>query len=188
MANVVARHSEPALAAIKLAWWRERLEDLDQGKIPAEPRLQAAAAELLPRGIAGTELARLEDARLSCLQTESWGDEEIEQFQPRGGYFFSLAARLLGDWQDQLAEAGAAWALVDLARRSVRWPESTHLLLHAQILAEAVERHRFPRSLRPLTMFAALARRDAIREDVIEREAAPGRALTLLRHRLTGKI
>ena len=51
MGDVVARSTEPALGAIKLAWWRERLEELDHGKVPAEPRLQAAAAELLPREI-----------------------------------------------------------------------------------------------------------------------------------------
>ena len=55
-----ARATEPALAAIKLAWWREQLEKLDTEAPPAEPRLQAARAELLPRGIKGEELAALE--------------------------------------------------------------------------------------------------------------------------------
>src|SRR5215210_353370 len=60
MGAVVARATEPALAAIKLAWWREQLEELDQGKVPAEPRLRAAAAELVRRGIKGAELTALE--------------------------------------------------------------------------------------------------------------------------------
>jgi phytoene synthase len=68
MADVVVRSTQPALGAIKLAWWRERLEELDQGKVPAEPRLQAAAAELLPRGISGAELAGLEDAWSALLE------------------------------------------------------------------------------------------------------------------------
>jgi len=75
MADVVVRSTEPRLAAIKLAWWRERLEELDDGKVPAEPRLQAAAEHLLSRGVTGAELSRLEDGWLMALQTESWGDD-----------------------------------------------------------------------------------------------------------------
>src|SRR5688572_13876953 len=67
MAGVVAKATEPALGAIKLAWWRERLEELDQGRIPAEPRLKSAAAELLPRGLTGAELAELEDGWATLL-------------------------------------------------------------------------------------------------------------------------
>jgi len=188
MADVVVRSTEPRLAAIKLAWWRERLEELDDGKVPAEPRLQAAAEHLLSRGVTGAELSRLEDGWLMALQTESWGDDEIEAFQPRGTYLFSVAAKLLGHPNDQLAKAGAAWALVDLARRKSDVADQMHLLLHAGFLAEAVEKHRVPRRLRPLTMFSALARRDAIREPLLEPQATPGRAWTLLRHRLTGRL
>ena len=60
MADVVARATQPALGAVKLVWWRERLEDLDQGKVPAEPRLAAAAQDLLLRGITGAHLGLLE--------------------------------------------------------------------------------------------------------------------------------
>ena len=59
MADVVAKATEPTLAAIKLAWWRERLEDLDDGKVPAEPRLREAAVVLIPLGICGGDLAQL---------------------------------------------------------------------------------------------------------------------------------
>lgn len=187
MADIVSRSSEPTLAAIKLAWWRERLDELDNGKVAAEPRLQAAAEHLLSRGVTGTELSRLEDGWLISLQAESWGDDEIEAFHPRGSYLFSLAAKLLGHQNDQLQKAGASWALVDLARR-LGWPDCVHPMPHAQFLTEALAGYRFPRPLRPLTMLSALARRDAIREGLLEQEATPARAWTLLRHRLTGHL
>ena len=44
-ADVAATTSDPRLGAIRLAWWRERLEELDHGIVPAEPRLQAVARE-----------------------------------------------------------------------------------------------------------------------------------------------
>ena len=59
MADVVRTTSEPMLGAIRLAWWRERLEELDDGAPPPpEPRLQAVAYELLPRGVRGSELIK----------------------------------------------------------------------------------------------------------------------------------
>jgi hypothetical protein len=43
MGEVVRSTREPMLGPIRLAWWRERLEELDEGSVaPAEPRLQAA--------------------------------------------------------------------------------------------------------------------------------------------------
>ena len=92
MADVVARSTEPALAAIKLAWWRERLEELDHGTVPAEPRLQAAASELLPRDISGAELAGLEAGWATLLQERPDRDVALS----RGVMMFGLAARLLG--------------------------------------------------------------------------------------------
>src|SRR5688572_10800388 len=70
LAAVVARSTEPALAAIKLAWWREQLERLDSEARPAEPRLRAAAAELLPRGVTGAMLAGLEEGWATLLDEE----------------------------------------------------------------------------------------------------------------------
>jgi 15-cis-phytoene synthase len=44
---VVASSTQPALGAIRLAWWRDALERLDVSPPPPEPRLQAVARELL---------------------------------------------------------------------------------------------------------------------------------------------
>ena len=92
MADVVARSTEPALGAIKLAWWRERLEELDDGKVPAEPRLQAASAELLPRGISGGDLAQLDEGWAALLYEQP----DMALVTQHGTRLFRLAARLLG--------------------------------------------------------------------------------------------
>ena len=68
LAEVVATATQPALGAIRLAWWREALERLDASPPPPEPRLQAAATELLPRGISGATLwPRWRMAGRACL-------------------------------------------------------------------------------------------------------------------------
>ena len=180
MGDVVARSTQPALAAIKLAWWRERLEELDQGKVPAEPRLQAAAKELLPRHVTGHELAEIEAGWATLLQEQPETDVAIQ----RGANLFKLAARLLGSefWQG-LDVAGGAYAAGGLVRRGFR--------LNLVASADDGEKGQFlpsaPTRLRSLTALVALAVRDLERRDAtIEREATPGRAWTLLRHRITG--
>ena len=178
MGDVVARASEPALAAIKLAWWRERLEELDQGKIPAEPRLQAVALELLTRGISGAEVAGLEAGWASWLENPPDTATATEY----GPYLFRLAVRLLNaDVDDAIVgPAGRLFVMVDAARRGLHGvgPARTGLV-----------GARIPRRARPLTAFAALAVRDQKQGGPpFEPEGTPGRAWTLLRHRLSGRL
>ena len=172
MASVVASASQPALAAIKLAWWREALERLDHAAPPAEPRLQAAAVELLPRGVGGRELAELEQGWATLLD-ETPSAELVEQ---RGILVFRLLARLLGVSDPGLDAAGALFSRIDVTRRGI-----------ADLRAGADSRlPRFAKSVRPVSAMAALALRDAGRPD-LEPESTPGRSWALLRHRLTGR-
>ena len=174
--DIVARATQPALAAIKLAWWRERLEELDQGLVPAEPRLQAVARELLPRGISGAELAKIERGWAIFLDAEP----DLWLAEDRGAELFSLGGRLLGKEHDLLIPAGRLFAGVDYARRNLRVIERSKIAMGGV---------QFPPALRPLTAFAALAVRDlAHGGPPFEPEATPGRALALLRHRWTDRI
>lgn len=178
MGDVVAKATEPALAAIKLAWWRERLQELDEGKVPAEPRLQAAANELLPRGLNGLELSQLE---------EGWGVMLCEPpdgalLTEHGTRLFKAGAKLLNvDFDyETIGVAGRLFAGVDAARRGF-------VELDPGIIGS--NGPRIPRRARPLTALAALAARDLrMGGPPFEPEATPGRALALIRHRLTGRI
>lgn len=180
LADVVARSKEPMLGAIKLAWWRESLEKLDREPPPKEPRLQAAAAELLPRGVSGADLASLEEPWALLLMKHE--QEVLERGAAlRGHRLFELAARLLGVAVNrQLEEVAEAFAAADLARRgalelSRAEPPALNLVI--------------PRNQRPLTMLGVLGRRDMRRGGPpFEPEATPGRAWALLRHRVTGRL
>jgi phytoene synthase len=174
MADVVVKAREPQLAAIKLAWWREQLQALDVTPPPAEPRLQAAARELLPRGIGGRDLAALEDGWLAVL-----GGAVTDEAGDRGPALFEVGRRLLSTEDFALHPHGRAWAFADLARRtgSGNWLERIPLDLASS-----------PRRLRPLTALTALALRDRRRGFPLEQEATPGRSWILLRHRWTGRV
>ena len=178
LGEVVASSTQPALGAIRLAWWREALERLDASPPPPEPRLQAVARELLPRGISGSMLAGLE---------EGWADlvnetPDMLLVEERGTRLFALAARLLGvEFEDEtLGTAGRLFARADAARRRM-----------VDLLAASPSsgRLKIARKARPLTGLAALAARDLRRGGPpFEPEASPARAWTLLRHRLFGTI
>src|SRR4051794_19686278 len=176
MGDVVARSSEPTLAAIKLAWWRERLEELDQERVPAEPRLRAAATELLPRGISGTELAALESGWAALLEQEPDPNLALGG----GETLFRLAARLFTPNPPAMVEtAGGIYSAGHLVRLGLA-PNGSFV---------TPETSRIPRMFRPLTGLAALAARDLRRESTLfEAEATPARAWALLRHRLTGRL
>jgi phytoene synthase len=179
MADVVARSTQPALGAIKLAWWRERLQELDRGLVPAEPRLRAAADHLLPRGVSGGDLAELEAGWAGLLEEEI--DEAL--VARRGAVLFRLGARLLGGDDPRIGDAGALYALVSVARRGL-----PQLLDAAKQRGRLLARRRFPRSLRPLTGLARLAARDLRHGPPFEEEGIPPRLAAMLRHCWTGVV
>jgi phytoene synthase len=179
MGDVVARATQPALAAIKLAWWRERIEELGHGLVPAEPRLQALFAHVLTRGISGADVAELEQAWALILRSD---DQNIfmSGIVLRGPILFKLAASILGVPMDAVIEDAAnSFVTADLARRGI-----------TELPAEAVRpaETRAPRQVRPLTAFGALARRDMrAGGPPLEPEGTPARAWTVFRHWLTGR-
>jgi phytoene synthase len=183
---VLAGGREPLISRIKLAWWRDSLEALDAGSIPGEPVLQAVAAEVLPNGVAGTELAAMEEGWAILLGEEPLGEAELSAYaKARGGLLFRYSARLLGGPADERIDlAGQAWALADLSRHIGSKSEREAALAACR---ERAPNGRWPKSLRPVSMLAALARRDC-EGDGSEPEAqgSPGRMLRMLRLRLTG--
>ncbi len=165
LAEVALGAREPALGAIKLAWWRDSLAALDTQPPPPEPILQSVAAQLLPRGLSGDAASALAEAWMAML-------DERPDAAPRGAALFGLLARLLGTQ----APGGEAYARADLARRTgdPNWLEPVAAMPTQRIA-------------RPVTALDALGRRDAARGWPPEPEATPGRALALIRHRLTGR-
>lgn len=178
LAEVVTSSTQPALGAIRLAWWREALERLDKSAPPPEPRLQAAAAELLPRGVTGAMLAGLEDGWASLLDEQP----DVERIGEHGRKLFAIGARLLGADDEKLDAAGRLYANELIRRRQLMQIHYPTEELHS------LAGHRFPRRLRPLTAFARLAARDVKQAPAIEPEATPGRAAALLSHRLFGMV
>lgn len=176
---------EPIISRIKLAWWREALERLDRSPAPAEPVLQALSGHVLPGGVPGADLARMEEGWSVLATPEPLGPAALaDHARLRGTLLFRYTARLLGGSEEGLDPAGEAWALVDLARHCAAAGDSDIALAEAR--ERGLER-RWPSPLRPLGMLAALAARDSDpARPPWEPRGSPARMWRMLRHRISG--
>lgn len=174
--DVAVTSTQPALGAVRMAWWRDSLERLDHSPPPPEPRLRAFAEELLPRGVTGAALAVAAE-NYAALFDETPDIATIEQ---AGAAMFHCCARLLGADDPMLATAGGLHALGRVWRLA--------LLAECPERRDDLQTHRFAKALRPLTGLARLAARDLRRGPAVEPEATPARAAALVAHHLTGAI
>jgi phytoene synthase len=178
---VLAGGRDPMLSRIKLAWWREALEKLDQAPPPAEPVLQALAAHVLPAGISGAELAEMEEGWAVLLSDAPLTEEDLAFYaEKRGARLFALSARILGGE----GAGGEPWALVDLARHSGNEEDADAAVAASRAYPPA----KVPAPLRPLGMLDTLARRDSDPgRPRWEAQGSPGRMGRMLRHRFSGR-
>jgi len=165
-----------------MAWWRERLQELDAGAhVPPEPRLKAIKRQLIERGIGGGELAELEDGWLPLLEPFPWGEKVVQGVRHRGRVLFGIGAQLLRGDSESAEAAGALWSLVDVGRHCSD-AESRALLCEAARASLEEVPARLPSILRPLTILAALAAYD------LRPGGRLGRIGVALAHRLRGSI
>jgi phytoene synthase len=185
LGSIVRHTSEPLIGQMRLTWWHQALTALDTTPPPAQPVLQTLAAELLPCGVAGSQLAAMIEG-WEVLLEQRLDHNALEQFATdRGGRLFAAASVVLtgGDGGDVVGMAGAGWALADLAPRLSDGSESGMARTMADEHFAQAFQTRWPRSLRPLGVQALVARAE------LDGGAAPGSpalALRLIRHRLTG--
>ena len=187
MGAVVRTTSEPMVGHIRLAWWRERLAEIDRGIIPAEPHLQDAAEIVANESVTGIQMSRLADGWAALLDPFPWGEEVASAIAGRGRDLFGMAARIIGAGPDAVSEAGSMWALVDVARHCSDPESRDRLIASAQSFAAGFRGH-VAEAARPLAMLGLLASRDLDRWPEIEPEGTPGRAWVMIRHRLTGRV
>ncbi|WP_353205710.1 squalene/phytoene synthase family protein [Sphingomonas sp.] len=190
LAQILRTTREPLVGQMRLTWWHEALSALDTAPPPAQPVLQALAAEVLPQGVTGAILARMIDGWEALLEADPLSRTELmAHAQQRGVVLFEAAGAILGcPIEDRVAAAGAGWALVDLAAHlsDVEIAASAGSLA-AVPLGSATAR-RWSRAGRPLGALAHIARMDLAYPSCrgVPR-GAPKRVARLAWHRLTGQ-
>lgn len=191
MSAIVAATHEPAIGAMRLIWWRDALTALDDpdARPPAEPLLAGIQAQLIASGLPGKDLASLEEGWSTLLDAEEPGESEITAHgELRGEPLFTLAAKLLGGQSEDVARAGAGWALADLGHRLRQEDARRFARARAAEKLSGVDPVRWPKPLRPLGLLVLLARHDAaMPAQQMRRQGAPMRLMRGLAYRLTGR-
>lgn len=173
---------QPLLGQMRLTWWAEALARLDIAPPPAEPVLQALAADVLPYGVAGARLADMIDGWERVLIDDDLSDPTLGTFgRKRGGVLFAAVARLLGATDPQAESAGEGWALADLANNLSRPDAADRVRAMARDMVAATPRLRWSHAGRAIGALALLARFE------LEGRSPAWRIGRLLLYRLTGR-
>lgn len=151
---LVRRAREPMLAQVRLAWWRERLQELPANRPIGEPLLDEIGARWPAN--AG-ELIPLVDGWEHLLSEPAFSDEALDGFAEGRGQALAAFARLAGAPDDAGAASavGRCWGLADQAARSQGEQQA---VIRELARREPSIRFTSPR-LRGLAVLGGLARR-----------------------------
>lgn len=179
---------DPMLGQMRLTWWHGALSGLNGGAAPSDPALVALLRTgIVPDVIDGATIATMVEGWEALLDDPVDAAALGAFARQRGGVLFRLGARILDGTRDAIEDAGAGWALVDLARHSVDTDVAARALAMAQPHLDRAVTPRWPVKLRALGALTALAARDAGRGRPFQPAGHPARMLRALRHRLTGR-
>ena len=158
LAGIVRSAREPALAQIKLAWWRDELGKPAADRRRGEPLLQL----LQPWGDEAAMLGRLADGWEILLGDQPLSDRETEEFAGSRAAACLGLARRMGLSETGIAEAARGWALAEIAQAADA-PSK-----------QSLPRLRLRREMRPLQVLYALAVRSRGTNEF------PGRKMAML--------
>jgi 15-cis-phytoene synthase len=163
LARIGAQASEPVIAQIKLAWWRDQFARGPESWPAGEPLLSQLAALELDHG----RLAALVDGWEALLVSETIDAGVIASFAAGRGAAWAAAAGAVGEsrWEAAADAAGRAWALADIALAFPEEPGKAAMAVAAATLADRPG--PFPRSLRPLAVLEALTHRALVTNRVL---------------------
>ena len=118
--------SQPLVAEMRLAWWREALAEIfEGGRVRGHPVAGPLAALAGRRQVTRETLEALVDARLRDL--DGWplkAEEVLAYIDATAGRLMGLAAQVLSPeaTEAQVIQAGRAWGLAGLFRLGDRLP------------------------------------------------------------------
>jgi len=157
--------SEPALALIRLTWWREVVEGRVKKHEIATPLSQALSEGVFARA----DLAKLIDARELEAEPEIPDlDSFVKYARGTAGQLARIAGRLLGADSDAAEALGAAYGISGIMRAAPFLAAQGRSLLPADgtapaefiAIARGLLREKPPRRIMPAVLPAVFAKRD----------------------------
>jgi phytoene synthase len=126
LARVGETVTQPLIGEIRLAWWRDRIEDLFDGRpIPAQPALEILAEPIAQGRLPQALFEALVEARHQDLDPMPFGDDAAlaRYLDGTAGAVMGLAACALCPAAPLAAviQAGRAWGMAGLYRARAHW-------------------------------------------------------------------
>ncbi|HSQ96749.1 MAG TPA: hypothetical protein VLM18_11735 [Croceibacterium sp.] len=174
---IVRRGSEPVLAQMRLAWWRDLLSTEPASWPHGDPLLELLSLWHEPAAL-GAVVESWE-----ALLGDSLDARSISAFGLGRGEAFAHLARELCEEAPPAAACGQLWALADLAANLSDPGERAAAIEAAALLPPC---RKLPRALRPLAVLAGLARRSLARGSPPLLDG-PGTMLLAMRLGITGR-
>jgi phytoene synthase len=126
LARVGETVSQPLIGEIRLAWWRDRIEDVFNGRvIPRHPVLEALKDPIKAGRLPQSLFEALIEARHQDLDAAPFADSHalVRYLDGTAGAVMGLAARALSQETPLAAviQAGRAWGMAGLYRARAHW-------------------------------------------------------------------
>ena len=161
LARAVEVASQPLVAEIRLAWWREALDEMFEGRpLRRHPVAEALAEAVGRRGLARGTLEGLIDARLRDLDGWPLQLAEAEAYiDSTAGALMAAAARVLDPASDPDAfrHAAQAWGLAGLRRVGGRLPADWSAAELTDRIGRALRQANMQLRSQPVAVFPAAA-------------------------------
>jgi phytoene synthase len=179
--------STALMAEIRLAWWREALDEIFEGRsVRRHPTALALAAAIQRHGLPRAPLERMIDGQIEALEEASLdAAAAIAWADATQGSVAMLAAQILGASDPERAcPAGRAWGLALVSRAKL----AALTVLAGPLRQTLADASTAARSLSVSALPAALPARLA-RFDLADAQPGPlAKRLSLLAASLTGRI
>ena len=158
--------SQPLIAEMRLAWWREAVEEIFEGRpVRRHPVALALSEAAARRALARADLEALIDGRLRELEPWPLREDEVEDYlEATAGGLMTLTAKALApEMRTDLGAAGRAWGLAGLSRLGGRLPtawsaEVVRGKVEGALEAANAAIRDLPVAAFPAVAYAALAR------------------------------
>ena len=150
--------SEVGLIQIRLAWWRDQLEETTA----REPVIAALQAMIRSHDVSVAALTRVIDGWAVLLDDPPYDDATLMKYaRLRGGGLFAVAAQLSGAVISD--EAGIGWALTDFARHCSDFDTAARAAALARDHLRGNVAARLPKPMRALAILTRFAEADCQR-------------------------
>ncbi len=155
LARFVAQATEPMVAQLRLAWWRDQLGLPLAERAKGDVVLDNLSKHL---GYQSGMLGKVVDGWEHLVVAEAQAPSVVDIFAANRAYLFSAleSDRLEKPQNDELLRAGRLWALADLA--SVQATPENRAIIVQIAQADLSRPVRLPKSVRHLHILGELAR------------------------------